>query len=70
MEKRTYSEFIKSKEIEAINAGIEFDESELNKNLMPFQRDIVAWALRKGRAAIFSDCGKQARQSCRFHSLI
>ena len=57
MEKRTYSEFIKSKEIEAINAGIEFDESELNKNLMPFQRDIVAWALRKGRAAIFSDCG-------------
>lgn len=57
MEERAYSDFIKSKEIEAINAGIEFDESELNKNLMPFQRDIVAWALRKGRAAIFSDCG-------------
>ena len=56
-ETRTYSDFIKSKEIESINAGIEFDESELNKNLMPFQRDIVAWALRKGRAAIFSDCG-------------
>ena len=54
---RTYTEFIKSKEIESINAGISFDESELNKNLMPFQRDIVAWALRKGRAAIFSDCG-------------
>ena len=54
---RTYAEFIKSKEIESINAGISFDESELNKNLMPFQRDIVAWALRKGRAAIFSDCG-------------
>ena len=50
---RTYTEFIKSKEIESINAGISFDESELNKNLMPFQRDIVAWALRKGRAAIF-----------------
>lgn len=47
---RTYTEFIKSKEIESINAGISFDESELNKNLMPFQRDIVAWALRKGRA--------------------
>ena len=39
---RTYTEFIKSKEIESINAGISFDESELNKNLMPFQRDIVA----------------------------
>ena len=57
MKERAYSDFIKSKEIEAINAGIDFDESELNKNLMPFQRDIVAWALRKGRAAIFSDCG-------------
>lgn len=52
-----YEDFIKSKEIESINGGIIFDESELNKNLMPFQRDIVAWALRKGRAAIFSDCG-------------
>ena len=54
---RTYKEFIKSKEIESINEGITFDKSELNKNLLPFQRDIVAWALNKGRAAIFSDCG-------------
>lgn len=54
---RSYSDFIKSKEIEAIEEGIDFDESELNKHLLPFQRDIVAWALRKGRAAIFSDCG-------------
>ena len=54
---KSYAEFIKSKEIESINDGIEFDKSELNKNLLPFQNDIVAWALRKGRAAIFSDCG-------------
>lgn len=54
---RTYKEFIKSKEIESINEGITLDKSELNKNLLPFQRDIVAWALNKGRAAIFSDCG-------------
>jgi SNF2 family DNA or RNA helicase len=25
--------------------------------LFPFQRDLVEWALRKGRAAIFADCG-------------
>lgn len=55
--KRSYSDFIKSKEIESINEGITFDVSELNPHLMPFQRDIVSWALRKGRAAIFSDCG-------------
>lgn len=54
---RSYKEFIKSKEIESINEGIVFANSELNKNLLPFQRDIVAWALNKGRAAIFSDCG-------------
>jgi len=29
----------------------------LNAALMPFQHDITAWALRRGRAAIFADCG-------------
>ena len=29
----------------------------LNSMLFDFQRDIVAWALRKGRAALFCDCG-------------
>lgn len=53
----TYQEFIKSKEIESINAGIKFDPNELNSCLFPYQRDIVSWALTKGRAAIFSDCG-------------
>jgi superfamily II DNA or RNA helicase len=53
----TYEEFIKSKEIETINDGITFDESELNESMFPYQKDIVTWALRKGRCAIFSDCG-------------
>lgn len=30
---------------------------ELNPMLFDFQRDIVKWALRRGRAAIFADCG-------------
>jgi superfamily II DNA or RNA helicase len=29
----------------------------LNEYLFDFQRDIVTWALRRGRAAIFADCG-------------
>lgn len=29
----------------------------LNPMLFPFQHDIVAWALRRGRAAIWADCG-------------
>ena len=53
----TYEEFLKTKELEKIEAGITVDKDELNKALFPFQRDIVAWALQKGKAAIFSDCG-------------
>ena len=29
----------------------------LSPLLFPFQRDMVSWALRRGRAAIFADCG-------------
>ena len=54
---KSYSEFIKSKEVESINSGIDIDKAELNKNLFPYQADIVAWALKKGRSAVFSDCG-------------
>lgn len=30
---------------------------DLAGHLFPHQRDLVAWALRRGRAAIFADCG-------------
>lgn len=53
----TYEEFLKTKELEKIEAGIKADKDDLNKALFPFQRDIVSWALQKGKAAIFSDCG-------------
>jgi len=33
------------------------DVPGLNPKLFPFQRDITAWALRRGRAAIWADCG-------------
>ncbi|MBR3280133.1 MAG: helicase [Lachnospiraceae bacterium] len=52
-----YKEFLKSKEIQSINAGIKIDKAEINEMLFPFQKDIVVWALQKGRAAVFSDCG-------------
>jgi len=53
----SYEEFLKSKRITIEDAGISVNPKTLNKNLFPFQRDIVKWALRKGRAAIFCDCG-------------
>ncbi len=53
----SYEEFLKSKRIAIEDAGISTNPKTLNKNLFHFQCDIVKWALRKGRAAIFCDCG-------------
>ena len=38
------------------NAG-GFEPSDLPGHLFDFQRVIVEWAVRQGRAAIFADCG-------------
>ena len=50
-----YDEFLKSKSFLLESSG--FDANEVDEHLYPFQRDIVKWAIRKGRAAIFADCG-------------
>lgn len=53
-----YIDFIKAKSTTAIHTdSIQVDTDQLNPALYPFQRDIVRWALAKGRAAIFADCG-------------
>ncbi len=50
-----YRELIKAKMIAAKPAG--FTPSPLRYSLFPFQKDVVTWACRKGRAALFEDCG-------------
>jgi len=54
-----YQEFIKNKEIDIMPKGIsDIDLTPKNEmSLKDFQRDIVAWALKLGNAAIFADCG-------------
>lgn len=52
-----YEEFLKTKVTKIQDAGFEVKESELNKNLFDFQKEIVKLALKKGRYAIFADCG-------------
>jgi hypothetical protein len=51
-----YHDFLTSKAITDIPTGTSVD-GDLNPHLFPFQRDVVRWALRRGRAAIFADCG-------------
>ena len=53
----TYKEFLKTKELQTIQSGFDVDKDTLNKNLFQFQRDIVAWALKKGRCAVLIGCG-------------
>lgn len=50
-----YEDFLKQKERVVINSG--FDPESMNEYLFDFQRDIVRWALRKGKAALFEDTG-------------
>jgi hypothetical protein len=52
-----YNDFLQSKITVAKQAGFEIDPAAIHPMLFPFQRDLVHWAIRKGRAAIFADTG-------------
>jgi DNA modification methylase len=51
-----YESFLDTKKIVAIPTGLS-DLPPLNNTMFDFQKDIVKWAMRRGRAAIFADCG-------------
>jgi superfamily II DNA or RNA helicase len=51
-----YTDFLKDKAVDDLPTGLT-DDAILSDHLFDFQRDIVNWALRRGRAAIFADCG-------------
>lgn len=52
-----YKDFINNKNFILENNGFDIDKSELNPSMFDFQKDIVRWALKKVRSAIFADCG-------------
>lgn len=52
-----YQEFLKTKEKSHISSGFDIEENKLNTNLFDFQKFTVKTALKKGRFAIFADCG-------------
>lgn len=52
-----YEEFLRGKERAAGACGFEWPRERMNPRMFEWQKDIVSWALKKGRAALFEDCG-------------
>lgn len=52
-----YQDFIESKKICPAPAGFTVTKEELNPALFTWQKDITIWALKRGKAALFEDCG-------------
>src|SRR5438067_5068484 len=59
-----YRAFLARKAFASEDAGIEVETDALNPMLFEWQRLLVQWSLRKGRSALFEDCGlgKTAQQ--------
>ncbi|KFL27045.1 DNA methylase N-4 [Devosia sp. 17-2-E-8] len=53
----SYRDFLKAKIVMAAEAGFDIADSDINPLLKPHQRDIVRWAIRGGRRAIFAAFG-------------
>jgi DNA modification methylase len=51
----TYDDFVAAKAITSQPTG--FEASDIGRHLFDFQRAIVEWACKRGRAAIFADTG-------------
>lgn len=56
-DKAAYQGFLSTKVRDNEPTGFDIEPDALNAALKPFQRDIVRWALRRGRAALFAGTG-------------
>lgn len=52
-----YQEFLKQKHLTAHESGFEVSASDIHPMLFDWQNEIVRWACRIGKAALFEECG-------------
>lgn len=52
-----YLDFIKNKAMKTGYSGFQIEKDQLNRGLFDWQKDVIIWALKKGRCALFQDCG-------------
>jgi DNA modification methylase/superfamily II DNA or RNA helicase len=53
----SYEDFLAAKLVAADTFGIQATADDLNPLLFDWQREVTAWALQRGRAAVFLACG-------------
>ena len=53
----TYDEFLKTKEMRAEACGFDIDRDSITPYAFDYQKDIIAWACKKGKCAILTGCG-------------
>lgn len=53
----TYEEFLRTKEMRAEACGFDVDRDSITPYAFDYQRDIIAWACKKGKCAILTGCG-------------
>lgn len=54
---KEYSEFLNSKIRVVPHCGFQIQRESVNQKLFEFQKDIVLWAVKVGRCAVFADTG-------------
>lgn len=52
-----YKDFLNTKRTKAIDYGLIINKDNINPKLFEWQKDIVVWAAKKGRCAVFLDTG-------------
>jgi DNA modification methylase len=52
-----YEQFLASKQYKVSNTGIDINRDTIHPKLFEWQQDIVVWATKKGRCAVFLDTG-------------
>jgi superfamily II DNA or RNA helicase len=52
-----YEKFLETKQLKIINSGFVVEYSDISNCLFDYQKDLVKWAIKKGKAALFVDTG-------------
>lgn len=66
-----YAAFLDSKRPIVTPGGVQVSPADLSPRLFPYQRDVVTWALRLGKAALFEERGLgKTIQQCEWASVV